>query len=419
MFSIDDNVDRAEMYILGAIISTNGDALADLPLTGDDFGHPDRANLFDLMVKMHADRKPITLATLFDTAPDKLHVLAAKLSSHQGLAYAVGEHANIVRSHGVRRRLAFIGETFADLSHLETPEEIVEHARAAVDNVVGAPRSKVRFIGDVLPEMVDHLRAGDTFVPTLWQGLNAVIGGLRPGTMTVIAARPAVGKTVVAQGLATALAAHGNVAFASLEMSDVELVQRFVADLADLHIGKMKNGAMKDDDWARVDSHRDDIALRIAIDDRAGITPADIRSFVRSVAQRGPLAGVVVDYMQLLISKGKTPRHEMVADFSRQLKLLAKEFQVPVIALSQLNRQSEGQMGRARPQMSQLRESGAIEQDADVVILLHREYDDQGNLNNTEIILDVAKNRHGRTGFVTLGFDGAHSRIFDAYSTDA
>jgi len=146
--------------------------------------------------------------------------------------------------------------------------------------------------------------------------------------------------------------------------------------------------------------------LQIAIDDRSGIGPGEIRSFVRTVSRHGKLAGVVVDYMQLMTSKNKMERHNQVAEFSRQLKIMAKDFQVPVIALSQLNRNVENR-AEAQPRLSDLRESGAIEQDADVVMLLRRE----GTDPNEVMVIDIAKNRHGQTGEVELAWNGVFSRV--------
>jgi replicative DNA helicase len=248
--------------------------------------------------------------------------------------------------------------------------------------------------------------------PTPWSSLNDIIGGLRPGGLYVVAARPSVGKSVVALQLARALTAKGSVAFSSLEMSESDVQIRAVSMDLRINLTRLIERRLTDNDWAKIRDRRaawQDVPL--FIDDRSGVTITDIKRFARSVHRRKPLAGLVVDYLQLMAQApgDSRPRQEFVADMSRQLKILAMEMHIPVIALSQLNRGST-QREDKRPAISDMRESGAIEQDADVVILLHREImgETKGDLE-----LLVAKNRNGSTNIAYLDFWGHYSMALD------
>jgi len=242
--------------------------------------------------------------------------------------------------------------------------------------------------------------------------VNDLIGGLRPGALYVVAARPSVGKSVVALNLAQELTKHGSVAFSSLEMSNNDVQIRAVSADLNLNVSKLIERNLDAGDWAKIRDRRATWAnVPLFVDDRSGVSITDIKRFARSVNRRKPLAGIVVDYLQLMTQPhgDKRPRHEFVADMSRQLKVLAMDMQVPVIALSQLNRASEARQDKM-PMLSDLRESGAVEQDADVVILLHREI--MGETRDDMSML-VAKNRHGATGLAELTFWGHYSKCLD------
>lgn len=233
------------------------------------------------------------------------------------------------------------------------------------------------------------------------------IGGWRPGALYVIGARPGVGKSVLGLQAAINMAAHGAVALSSIEMTEAEIAARLVSQEANVPVGHLIDRKVTEDDWRRIStSHARMHALPIYVDDKTGVTPLNVRAHARTVGRRRALAGIVVDYLQLMTAPrgDKRPRHEVVSDFSRQLKLMAKEMQVPVIALSQLNRGSE-QRSDKRPSIADLRESGAVEQDADVVMLLHSTEERPDVLE-----VGVAKNRHGQRGAFQLTFEGAYQR---------
>ena len=202
-------------------------------------------------------------------------------------------------------------------------------------------------------------------------------------------------------------------AFNTLEMADREVVARTIAQTAEVPLGRLDGRSEVSEpvtqrDWDKIARVRDRLGtMRLSIDDRSSVTLTDIRSHARSLARKGPLAGIVVDYLQLMDQPrgDRRPRHEAVAEFSRGLKKLAKEMDCPVIALSQLNRASEGRQDK-RPILADLRESGAVEQDADVVLLLH-----VPDETSTDMSMLVAKNRHGVVGAVDVTRRGEFARV--------
>lgn len=396
-----------EKALVGALLGKPG--TADLiTVSGQDFENPQLGDVYDTIKTFTESGRTADFITISAALPQHSQLLAS-LHEYVYGAYAVEEYANIVAESALRRRLKAAGMGLANLEDTLTASEIVERARELVDSAVGQSASKVRFIRDILPSLEKKLEAKEMFIPSPWRDLNKAIGGFRAGAVYVVAARPGVGKTVIAAQIATEMAKHGNVSFSSLEMTETELVSRIIAERLNISVGHLNDARLTPAEKQVLIHHRELVAdISIAVDDRSGVNPADIRQFVRTVSRNGKLVGVIVDYLQLLTSKSKMERHNQVAEFSRQLKILANDFRVPVIALSQLNRNVEGRAEQT-PRLSDLRESGAIEQDADVVILLRRE----GFMPFEELIMDVAKNRHGEIGEIRLFWDGRFSRAVD------
>lgn len=401
--------DEAERVVLGTILATSGRAFDDIELTGDDFHDPTRGDLLDAMKAMWGRGVPVDAFTLSEKRPEQTSFLYEVTSEAAPLA-SLPYYADAVKKSGLLRRVSGLSGRFSQLDPSMDSTAIADMCRQLVEDAIGHESQKIRFVADILPDLMAMMDADEVFVPSPWPSLNDKIGGFRPGAVYVIAARPGQGKTVVAGQVAAWLAEAGNVAFSSLEMTDVELVARFVSERLLINVTHIKDSKMTPADKAKFERERGEVEkLRIAINDSSEASPSDVRVFARSVARQGKLAAVVVDYMQLMSSgKREESRLQEVSNFSRQMKVLAKSMQVPVIVLSQLNRKSEERMDR-RPQISDLRESGSIEQDADVVILLRRE----GEFPQESLVLDVAKNRHGETGEVTLHWDGQHSRAIE------
>jgi replicative DNA helicase len=288
----------------------------------------------------------------------------------------------------------------------------VAERRTAEDYVV---------LKDVMESTVDEIEAsghrgeGMTGVPTGFYELDELTHGLHPGQMIVIAARPAVGKSTFALDFARSAAIKNNLATVmfSLEMGRNEIAMRLLSAEATIGLQDLRKGTIKDEQWSKIATtmgRMNDAPL--FIDDSPNMSLMEIRAKCRRLKQQHDLKLVILDYLQLMSSGKKVEsRQQEVSEFSRALKLLAKELQVPVIALSQLNRGSEQRQDK-RPMVSDLRESGSIEQDADMVILLHREdvYDKESPRAGEADIL-VAKHRNGPTKDIVVAFQGHYSRF--------
>ena len=259
-------------------------------------------------------------------------------------------------------------------------------------------------------------RGGDLVgVPTGFTELDNLTHGLHPGQLVIVAARPAVGKSTLALDIArhAAIKKRKAVIFFSLEMSRSEIAMRMLSAETQIPLQSMRKGSMSETDWVRIADVRSKISdAPLYIDDSPNLTMVEIRAKSRRLAERVGLQMIVIDYLQLLTSGKKVEsRQQEVSEFSRALKLLAKELGVPLIAISQLNRKSEEAKDK-KPDISQLRESGSLEQDADVVILLHRpDLGEKEHSRAGEADVILAKQRNGPTGTVTVAFQGMYSRF--------
>lgn len=355
---------------------------------------------------------------------DELRAMGATI--HQGSAYvyeltsvatsaAMGEHyAEIVAELAIRRRLAEASAAVAKLaSDRSLPAvEQVEAARAAMDGIV-AGQSDVHVVGAAIDDTIASLTEVPEMVPTPWRDVNAVIGGLRPGDVYVIGARPATGKTAAGLNLAVAVAQTGKTAvFVSLEMGERELHKRLIAQLGQVHLTPLNNNAVAEHEWPRVVAARDELMkLPLVLIDNAAATVAQIRGYVRTLSRTREIGSLTVDYVGLLQGADDVKnRQETISAFSRGMKLIAKEFHIPVVLLSQLNRKSEERIDR-RPHIADLRESGSLEQDASVAFLLYRDENDESKKG--EVGMLIAKNRHGPTGEVSLAWQGHYQIMSD------
>jgi replicative DNA helicase len=254
-------------------------------------------------------------------------------------------------------------------------------------------------------------------VPTGFADFDELTNGLHPGQMIVVAARPAVGKSTLGLDFARSAAIKNNLATCifSLEMSRTEITMRLLSAEARVALHHMRTGKLTDDDWTRLARRMGEVSnAPLFIDDSPNMSMMEIRAKCRRLKQRHDLKLVIIDYLQLMQSgKRVESRQQEVSEFSRALKLLAKELEVPVIAISQLNRGPEQRTDK-KPQMSDLRESGSIEQDADMVVLLHREeLYERESPRAGEADFIVAKHRNGPTATITVAFQGHYSRFVD------
>ena len=412
------DLETAELSILGSVLLTNGRALEEIDFAPGDYRHPSFEFIHRAMVNMKVAGEPIDQLTVMDRvmkSGEKIDPLILhKAADVTPSAANVGYYAGIVTDAATMRRLSAAATRVQDMvTNGGDADEIVEAARREMDRAQTSVKAQpVQFLADTIEDTINFLESAVVATPTPWPSLNRIINGLKPGALYVVGARPSVGKSVVGLQLARELANHGSVAFMSLEMSLNDVNIRLMSADLKMDMGKLMRHDLNESDWKRIGERmRDRANMPLAVNDNTGSSITDIKRFVRNVHRRQPLAGIVVDYLQLMAQQpgDKRPRHEFVADMSRQLKIMAMELDVPVIALSQLNRGSTAREDQ-RPKISDLRESGGLEQDADAVILLHREIDTE---NKYEIHMLVGKNRNGPTGVTSMDFIGHHASIRD------
>ncbi|MGP5098375.1 replicative DNA helicase [Brachybacterium alimentarium] len=386
-------------------------------LDPEDFRDPRLGELWTLIRQQHQKGQPHDLTAIIAKARVRgVSEMDLRQIAHEApVGGAMAYYADTVAQGAVLLRLQEAGTRIVQMAtegDTDQVAEMVEEARSQID-AAGKISGTIAGIkaGDYFAEFMEHVNDPVHLTPTPWPSLDHLIGGLRPGAVYVIGARPAAGKSVVGLQLGCAMQRDGGtVLFSSLEMTRDEITKRLIAMTAEVPLSAF-DSPLSPAHLARIQQHQDTLqANRIHLDDRASITPGDIRSTARSIARRGKLSGIVVDYLQLMEStKGKAiPRHEAVAAYSRSLKMLAKELHVPVVVLSQLNRGSVGGGGNAprAPEVSDLRESGAIEQDADCIVLLHADKE----LHPGSLFMKVGKNRQGATGSFELAFEGHYAR---------
>ncbi|WP_245885639.1 replicative DNA helicase [Xylanimonas oleitrophica] len=395
------------------------DVVDDVAVQADDFTDPRCSAVWATMRNLRAAGQPTDPLTVLAALPGDVRGVdgpwLADLVGAAPVRALADHHARLVMESATRRRLAETAARIRQGVDENVPAaDLVEMARGWIDSTSRDITTSTGYLGEHLSEFVDQLDSKPDAVPTPWADLNHLIGGWRPGCMYVIGARPGAGKTLMAVQAALGLAEHGHVAVNNLEMSKFEVDARIIAQTARVNLGALIDHRLTEDDWAKVARVLPAVqALPLSIIDDPRVTTTDVRSHARTVARRGKLAAVVVDYIQLMRdpSGGRRMRSEVVAEFSRDLKILAKELHVPVLVLAQLNR---GPMGRAgaKPMMSDLKESGALEQDADVVILLSENPD-----HPEETLTIVDKNRWGAKGEFQLIKRGHYARL-DNYQHD-
>ena len=414
----------AEQSALGGMLLSKN-AIADVieVTRREDFYIPKHELIFDAILTLYAAGEPTDVVTITDAlvktgelaragGADYLHTLTSITPS----AANAGYYAGIVHQHALRRHMHEVVTAGAQsaLDGRINPIDAIDDMQQKLDTLGAAGHVTLEPIGTyAFDGFVEGLESGPPrYVPTPWWDLNRYVGGFREGALHVIAARPAQGKSVIALQAALRLALEGPVAFVSLEMGKDEISGRMVAQMGDVLLQSLTSHQLNPAAWSKLAMVRKNVQklpLYVVESDEVS-TLAELRAFARAVARKAPkgkrLGGVVVDYLQLLTSGERVEsRQQEVSQFTRSLKLLARQLGCPVIALSQLNRAASGRKD-PRPVLTDLRESGSIEQDADTVWLLHR--DEEKTPNDLEI--HVAKNRHGQNGRVTLKWEGQFAR---------
>ncbi|MFD0621387.1 replicative DNA helicase [Paenibacillus sp. GCM10027629] len=417
---------EAEQAVLGAIL-LQPEALITVMerVREEDFYDPRHQFIFESMIQLGEENQPVDLITLTAKLQDKQQLedignvtYLMKLANAVPTAANVDYYAQIIEEKSMLRRL------------IRTATQIVNDGYASGDEVsdllsdaerkileISNRRSGSGFIAikDVLMEVFENVenlsvnKGGTTGIPSGFTDLDKMTAGFQRNDLIIVAARPSVGKTAFALNVAqnVGVRAKETVAIFSLEMSAAQLVQRIVCAESNVDATRMRTGNLENDDWEKLTMAIGALAeANIFIDDTPGITVADIRAKCRRLKKEHGLGMIMIDYLQLIHGRGKAGenRQQEVSEISRTLKMIARELEVPVIALSQLSRGVEQRQDK-RPMMSDLRESGSIEQDADIVAFLYRDdYYNQDSEKKNIIEIIIAKQRNGPVGTVELVF---------------
>ncbi|MFA6179049.1 MAG: replicative DNA helicase [Candidatus Methylopumilus sp.] len=443
---------EAEQSVLGGLLLENEalDKIADI-LGSVDFYRHDHRLIYQHISKLIEQNKPADIVTVAESLEN-----SAELSSVGGIAYLgalaqntptaanIRRYAEIVRERSVMRKLVEVGSGIAESAYNpqgRDAQQLLDEAEAKIFQIAeGGKRSSEGFIDIkvLLPQVADRIdylyqreNQGDvTGVPTGFSDLDERTSGFQPGDLIIVAGRPSMGKTAFSLNIAENIALDTKlpVAVFSMEMGATQLATRMIGSVGRLDQHRMRNGNLEDEDWVRLTTALGKLNdAPIFIDEGAGLSSFDVRARARRLhRQCGKLGLIVVDYLQLMSGasgRQSENRATEISEISRSLKSLAKELDVPVVALSQLNRSVE-QRPDKRPVMSDLRESGAIEQDADLILFIYRDevYNpDTADKGTAEII--IAKQRNGPIGRVRLTFLGEHTRFENfaggGYSADA
>lgn len=424
----------AEHSVLGAVfLSANSLCLIDDMIEPQDFFRAQNQQIFQAMLDLQADNHPVDVITvsnrLRDTGSEVGMAEIAEIAGSCPSASNVRSYAAVVHSRSVQRKLILAAGEIADIgfSGEGLAQERIDKAQSLLSGIESGGAESSEQINDALREFLTEIewRSKNEGVmrglPTGFKELDQRYGGLEVGQLVVLAARPAMGKTTLAMNIAenVALKSSKGVLFFSMEMPRPELIRRLVASQGGLAQRLLQNGGLKDDDWAKLTGGFTRLKdAPIYIDDSPALHINQIRTRARIRARQSGLGLIVVDYLQLATSNGKS-REERIGDVSRGLKALAKELEIPIIALSQLNRECDKRVNK-RPVLSDLRDSGALEQDADIVSFLYRDEvynEDSQHKGVAEII--TAKQRNGPTGVDYLAARLAISRFDDMTATVA
>jgi replicative DNA helicase len=424
----------AEQSTLGGMLLSK-DAVADVieVVRAADFYMPKHEVVFDAVLTLYSHGEPTDVIAVTDEltksgqlqragGPEYLHTLTGLVPT----AANAGYYASIVSEKAVLRRLVEAGTRIVQMGFASEGEvtDLVNNAQAEIYGVTGGVEAEDYIpLVEAIDTAVDEIdqargRSGELAgIPTGFADLDELTNGLHGGQLIIVGARPGTGKSTLALDFARAAAVKHQLPtiFFSLEMGRSEIATRLLAAETSIPMHRLRKGDLEQRDWDKLATVRGQIAdAPLYIDDSPNMTLVEIRAKCRRLSQRVGLKMIVVDYLQLMTSGKKVEsRQQEVSEFSRAFKLLAKEIGVPVVALAQLNRGPE-QRADKRPALADLRESGSLEQDADLVILLHREdIHEQREQRTGEADLIVAKHRNGRTDTIAVTFQGSFSRFAD------
>jgi replicative DNA helicase len=427
---------QAEESLLGALLLSREvvGEVAELGIQVDHFYKPAHQHVYAAIRGLMSTGQPVDAVTVADELRrsgllDEIGgpQLLLDLQNATPAISNAARYAKIVEDTAVLRRLIGVASEIADIAYSE-PDDVTKALDEAETKVFDVAEDRVvdstRSLGDLLPVAMDRLQEtferGDTItgVATGFHDLDDILSGLQPSTLNIIGARPAVGKTALALGIATHVAqsTHKPVMVFSLEMGHAELTQRILSSEAEVDSQKLRTGRLVESDWTKIGRAIHKLEVPLFLDDNPRVTVMEIRAKARRHKQRfGGLALIVIDYLQLMSSGSSAENRQLeVSEISRGLKILARELEVPIVALSQLSRNLEARADK-RPMLADLRESGSLEQDADVVMFLYRDevYNrDSPDKASAEVI--IAKHRSGPTGTVRLVYRGQYTKFANA-----
>ena len=428
------NDPAAEQSVIGAMLLSK-DAIADVVelVRDSDFYRPAHQTIYSTILDLYGRGEPVDAVTVASELTKNgeigrvggasyLHTLVSLVPTAANANF----YGRIVREQAILRRLVEAGTRIVSMGYAGTGDvdDVVDRAQAEVYDITERRTSEdylplSAIMGDALTEIeaISNRDGEMVGVPTGFADLDSLTNGLHPGQLIMIAARPSIGKSTLGVDFCRAASIkHGlTSAIFSLEMSRNEIVMRLLSAEAQVPLQHMRSGNMTESDWSKLASKMGTVSdAPLFIDDSPNMNLMEIRAKCRRLKQRHDLRLVVVDYLQLMTSgKRVESRQQEVSEFSRSLKLLAKELDVPVVAISQLNRGPEQRQDK-RPMLADLRESGSLEQDADMVVLLHREdFYERESPRAGEADFIVAKHRNGPTATITVAFQGHYSRFVD------
>jgi replicative DNA helicase len=426
----------AEESLLGALLLSR-DVVGNVAELGLQVGHfykPAHQHVYSAIRSLMTLGQPIDVVTVADELRRGGLLediggaqLLLELQNATPAISNANRYAKIVQDTAVLRRLIGVAGEIAELAYME-PDDVAKALDEAETKVFEVAEDRVidstRQLSDLLPIAMDKLQEtfdrGDTITGTAtgYNDLDEILSGLQPSTLNIVGARPAMGKTAFGLGMATHIAMHSKkpVLLFSLEMGHTELTQRILSSEARVDSQKLRTGRLIDSDWTKIGKAINRLDIPLLLDDNPRVTVMEIRAKARRVKSRfGGLGLIVIDYLQLMSSGASVENRQLeVSEISRGLKILARELEVPIVALSQLSRNLESRADK-RPMLADLRESGSLEQDADVVMFLYRDevYNrDSPDKGLAEVIL--AKHRSGPTGRVDLVFNGTYTRFDNA-----
>jgi replicative DNA helicase len=426
---------EAEQSVIGAIfLEPQALITASEIVIADDFYHIAHQKIFQTMLNLSDKGKAIDVVTVTEELSAKKELedvgglsYLTELANAVPTAANIAHYAKIVEEKALLRRLIRVASKIADDGYTREDEVEVLLAEAEKKMLEVSNRKNAgdfKHVKDVLVQTFDNIeqlqsRDGDvTGIPTGFRDLDKMTAGFQRNDLIIVAARPSVGKTAFALNVAQSVAvkARENVAIFSLEMGADQLVMRMLCAEGNIDAQRLRTGALETEDWSKLTMAMGSLSNSgIYIDDTPGVRITDIRAKCRRLAKEQGLGMILIDYLQLILGSGKPGenRQQEVSEISRSLKGLARELKVPVIALSQLSRGVEQRQDK-RPMMSDLRESGSIEQDADIVAFLYRDdYYDKESESKDIIEIIIAKQRNGPTGTVSLAFRKEYNKFLN------